>query len=58
MRVKRLRTVKFVGLYFSWGRPPDESVTVMFPKHFRVGWHSTQMSEIIFLGYCYLDWSM
>jgi len=57
-RLKRLKGVKFRGLFFTWGRPPDESVTVMFPKHFKIGWRSRQMEEILFLGCCYLFWSM
>lgn len=58
MRLKRLKGVKFRGLFFTWGIPPDEKVTRMFPKHFKVGWRSTQMNEFLFLGYCYLSWSM
>lgn len=58
MELKRLKGVKFRGLFFTWGIPPDEPVTVMFPKWFKIGWRSTQMSEILFLGYCYLYWSM
>ena len=57
MGLKRLKNVKFRGLFFTWGNPPDEPTTLMFPR-WRIGWLSTQMNEFLFLGYCYLSWSM
>ncbi len=53
----RLGGLKFRGLFFYLGIPPDEPITLMFPK-WKTGWLSTQMNEFLFLGYCYLSWSM
>lgn len=53
----RLTSLRFRGLYFTWGVPPDEQTTLMFPNC-KVGWVSTQMNAFLFLGYCYLSWSM
>ena len=53
----RLKRLKFRGLFFQWGIPPDEPVTWVFP-HWKTGWVSAQMNEFLFLGYCYLSWSM
>ncbi len=53
----RLTSLKFRGLYFKWGVPPDEPSIFMFPK-WKFGWVSSQMNEFLFLGYCYLSWSM
>ena len=55
--VNRLKGLKFRGLFFTWGIPPDEPITLMFPK-WKIGWISTQMNEFLFLGYCYLSWSI
>ena len=49
----RLKRLKFRGLFFTWGKP----LTFMFPE-WKAGWESTQMNEFLFLGYCYLSWSM
>ena len=53
----RLRGLEFRGLFFYLGIPPDEPVTLMFPK-WATGWLSTQMNEYLFLGFFYLSWSM
>lgn len=53
----RLKGLKFRGLFFHVGIPPDEPITLMFPK-WKTGWLRTQMNEFLFLGYCYLSWSI
>lgn len=54
----RLESLKFRGLFFTLGIPPDEPTTLMFPFRWKTGWVRTQMNEFLFLGYCYLSWSM
>jgi len=55
--IGRLKGLKFRGLFFTFGAPPDEPSTLMFPK-WKTGWSTAQMNEYLFLGYCYLSWSI
>jgi len=56
--MRRLKGLKFRGLFFTLGIPPDEPTALMFPKKWKIGWATTQMNEFLFLGYCYLSWSI
>jgi len=64
--MKRLKGLKYKGLCFTAVHDLDPLVYnekgngywVFLDFPWKFGWITTQMNEYLFLGFCYLSWSM